>query len=130
MVRISRVSGRVTLTIAVFTIAVLSLPGCKVEGGGSGGGGTVVGYGLNIELADPEPGHSHEFLFSTSELDAAADIEGNTSSTAGHVHFLMIRGNQLADFGNDGSLINGTTTMDSALPEVPLHDHDWSLEGD
>jgi hypothetical protein len=127
--QVSKVSGGLVRTLVLLTIAGLTLPGCKVEGGGSGGGRTVVGYGLGIELADPEPGHLHEFLFSTSELDAEANIEGNTSSSAGHVHFLMISGTQLADFGNDGSLINGTTDISVLLPGVPAHTHDWDIGG-
>jgi len=129
MVRVSKVSDRVILTLAVLTIAGLSLPGCKAESGGSGER-NVLGYGLNLELAGPSPGHSHEFLFTTSELEAENTIAGNTSSFANHAHFLTVLGSQLADFGDDGSLINGTTISASALPGVTDHTHDWNLEGD
>jgi hypothetical protein len=129
--QVSKVSGGLVRTLVLLTIAGLTLPGCKVEGGSSGGGRTVVGYRLKIEGGLPfPPGHLHRFEIRTSEIEAAVTIGDNTGGgPGGHFHFLTIFDTDFETFGNDGSLINGTTTRDSALPEVPLHDHDWSLEG-
>lgn len=134
--QVSKVSGGLVRTLVLLTIAGLTLPGCKVEGGGSGGGRTVVGYGLDFENpiplddADPTPAHTdHSFTFRTAELEAEQTISGVTGTWFGHEHFLTIDRLQLVQFGINGSLIEGTTFPSSFLPAVSAHTHVWKIGG-
>ena len=127
MVRVSKISDRVILTLAVLTIAGFSLPGCKVESGGSSGGGTVLGYSLHIEEEPEGFEHSHVFFITTFEIDNKETIMRDTERGPNHEHSLIVTGTQLATFGNDGSLITGRTGFIDATP-IPDHDHAWGLE--
>ena len=129
MVRVSKVSDRVILTIAVLTIAGFSLPGCKVESGGSSGGGTVLGYGLQIEdELELFLEHSHDFFFTTFELDAEKTFSRDTVGGPNHEHSLEITEEQLATFGNGGTTIVGRTEF-AENDAYPNHDHAWGIGG-
>ena len=125
MVRISRVSGRVTLTIAVFTIAVLSLPGCGKEGGGSREGETIA-YGLDFtEESSAEGPHDHALVILQSEVDDGSRIDRRTEPTTLHFHDVTIDKMKLEDFSNNLNIMGETELANEGLS----HRHLWSLGG-